>query len=90
MRHAPRAVELDFDFNEMRQRASGLVSDVRACALCGEMQPSLRRLEVGARMSLARRGYVMLSGRCVVVKGLVLMFGVAFLCCSWDMPCLKA
>ncbi len=41
-----RATEPGFDFSEARARASSELGDVRACALCGEMQPSLRKLEV--------------------------------------------
>ena len=41
-----RASEQEFDFFEARQRASGVLGDVRACSLCGEMQSSLRKLEV--------------------------------------------
>ncbi|KAK9827614.1 hypothetical protein WJX81_006309 [Elliptochloris bilobata] len=40
-----RAPEQDFDFGEARQRAANVLGDVRVCALCGEMQPSLRKLE---------------------------------------------
>ena len=41
-----RAPEQDFDFEEARQRATNVPGDARFCALCGEMQTSLRKLEV--------------------------------------------
>ena len=69
-----RAPEQDFDFEEARQRATNVLGDARCCALCGEMQTSLRRLEVRppprpVAADAAKAGQRRLLCRCSRVAG---------------------